>query len=122
MTRFEDDLRTEFDAESRTLLSRVEGFLQRPNDDGRDAALRAMHTLAGTGGYFGLSEVVRIAKAVETGLARRREAGREIAGDDVAQVREAVRRLKSLLSGSADGSDATAERMERWAREEGEDR
>ena len=68
-----DDLKVEFFQECEELLEATQDALQRMSRDGNDeealkSAFRAVHTIKGGAGSFGLVDVVRQADAFETAL------------------------------------------------------
>jgi len=97
-------------AESRELLQEMEEGLLRleQEEDNRDtlhAIFRAVHTIKGSAGLFGLDEVVSFTHAVETLLDRLREGALQIDGEMVALLLECGDHIRDLIGHVELGTD-----------------
>lgn len=109
-----------FLAESRELLVSMEDALMALEQDAHDAdaigaAFRAIHTIKGSAGLFGLDGIVRFSHVVENVLDRVRDG--ELRADDalVALMLECCDYIGHLVAQVAEGGDAAADWDERAA-------
>ncbi len=95
----------EFVEEAQTVLAGAQAELDRPGPMRPHGPFRAMHTIKGNAGFFGLEQMQRLAHSTENMLAQVRDRDAPL---DEAQVR-ATRRSVALLQ---DFATRTAERIE----------
>jgi len=117
-----------FAEEARELIAQMEEILLRAEtgDNGEEdlhALFRCAHTIKGSGGLFGLDEVVRFTHVVENVLDRLRNGAIQFSSDLISLLLESQDHIAGLVNGSlGDGiadeakvrSDALIERLKLW--------
>ncbi|MBW7903563.1 MAG: chemotaxis protein CheA [Rhodocyclaceae bacterium] len=117
-----------FAEEARELIAQMEEILLRAEeggcrDDDLHALFRCAHTLKGSGGLFGLDEVVRFTHVVENVLDRLRKGEIGFTSDLITVLLESQDQIDAIVHASLDGgvgaeavqrSDALIDRLGAW--------
>ncbi|HNF92055.1 MAG TPA: Hpt domain-containing protein, partial [Accumulibacter sp.] len=106
-----------FMEEARELLAEMESILLRAEDgnsleDDLNALFRCAHTIKGSGGLFGLDEVVRFAHVVENVLDRLRNGKLQFDSDLISLLLACQDHIANLIAAIAENTEVPVARSD----------